>query len=76
MICCFHNIKLNIGKKSKSTKAGLKNQQKSREAFQCKICMQTFPSTSKAPELQNHITNKHSKNANGRTFAEIFPTYS
>ncbi|BGO91989.1 hypothetical protein NBRC10512_001058 [Rhodotorula toruloides] len=29
--------------------------------LKCKICMQLFMNTSRAPQLQEHATNKHSK---------------
>ncbi|GAA6017978.1 hypothetical protein JCM10207_002729 [Rhodosporidiobolus poonsookiae] len=38
--------------------------------IKCKICMQLFMSTTRAPALEEHAQNKHSK-----TTAECFPDF-
>ena len=57
----------------KAAKGG-KSQLKGNEAAKniaCKTCFQTFLSTSRGPELEQHAANKHSK-----TLAECFPAFS
>ncbi|KAH9947652.1 DUF1909-domain-containing protein [Amylocystis lapponica] len=58
-----------------AAKAGgtAKSQAKSNEAAMniiCATCKQTFFSTTRAPALEEHAQNKHSK-----TMAECFPTF-
>ncbi|KAJ5669351.1 hypothetical protein N7462_010421 [Penicillium macrosclerotiorum] len=48
---------------AKDTKVA-KSQTKSNEKamnIQCKVCLQTFLQTTKAPALQEHASNKHKK---------------
>ncbi|KAF5312584.1 hypothetical protein D9619_003335 [Psilocybe cf. subviscida] len=54
--------------------AGSKSQAKANVAalnIICTVCKQTFLLTTRAPALQEHSQNKHSK-----TIAECFPTFS
>jgi len=58
-----------------AAKAGVtgKSQTKANEAAMniiCQTCRQTFFSTSRAPALQEHAQNKHSK-----ALADCFPTF-
>eukprot|EP00048_Salpingoeca_helianthica_P015179 m.225509 g.225509 ORF g.225509 m.225509 type:complete len:82 (-) comp16706_c0_seq1:656-901(-) len=39
--------------------------------IQCKVCLQTFLCTTKKPELEEHVANKHGK----KGFDECFPGY-
>jgi len=59
---------------AKDQKGSAKSQLKTNEAAKsiaCSICKQTFLSTTRQPQLQQHTENKHS----GKTFAECFPGY-
>jgi len=59
---------------AKSAKGGNVSQLKANEAaksIQCHICKQSFFSTSRAPALTEHATNKHSK-----TLADCFPGFT
>ncbi|KIK71280.1 hypothetical protein GYMLUDRAFT_33423 [Collybiopsis luxurians FD-317 M1] len=52
---------------------GAKSQTKTNEAAKsiiCQTCRQAFFITTRAPELEQHAQNKHSK-----TMAECFPTF-
>ena len=60
------------GKGTKQSADGKKKMAADQAAIQCKICLQTFPSTSKQPALQVHIDAKHSKTKS--TFADCFPS--
>ncbi|GAA99781.1 uncharacterized protein L969DRAFT_52118 [Mixia osmundae IAM 14324] len=58
--------------KAKSN-AGGKSQLKSNAAsltIQCKTCLQTFQQTTKAPMLEEHAQNRHSKG-----LKDCFPTF-
>jgi hypothetical protein len=56
-----------------STTETRKNHEVAKNAYQCTICMAGFPRTVKAPELQQHIDNKHSKA--GKVITECFPGF-
>eukprot|EP00040_Diaphanoeca_grandis_P042728 m.265793 g.265793 ORF g.265793 m.265793 type:complete len:85 (+) comp63841_c0_seq1:342-596(+) len=47
---------------------------KDNAAYQCGVCRQTFPSTSKQPALQTHIDAKHAKLK--KPFADFFPNFT
>jgi hypothetical protein len=59
-------------KNTKISKETKKKMAKDQAAFQCSVCRQVFPQTTKQPALQGHIDNKHSKLK--KTFSECFPT--
>ncbi|KAJ8293573.1 hypothetical protein OF846_003573 [Rhodotorula toruloides] len=68
----FHSANMGNGAKAqqkrernaKDAKKGPTSQLANNKAamnLKCKICMQLFMNTSRAPQLQEHATNKHSK---------------
>ncbi|KAI1392878.1 DUF1909-domain-containing protein [Hypoxylon trugodes] len=56
-------------KDTKVAKSQLKSNVKAMD-IQCQICKSTFLKTTRAPQLTEHATNKHSK-----TIADCFPGY-
>ncbi|KAF7537690.1 hypothetical protein G7054_g3563 [Neopestalotiopsis clavispora] len=57
-------------KDSKVAKSQLKVNQAAMD-IQCQICKSTFLKTTRAPQLEQHAQNKHSK-----AIADCFPTYT
>ncbi|KAI0150881.1 At2g23090 like protein [Pestalotiopsis sp. NC0098] len=57
-------------KDSKVAKSQLKTNEKAMD-IQCQICKSTFLKTTRAPQLEVHAQNKHSK-----TIADCFPGYT
>ncbi|KAG8943194.1 hypothetical protein FRC04_003157 [Tulasnella sp. 424] len=58
----------------KNAKKGSSSQSKTNEAAKnilCEICRQTFLVTTRLPQLQQHVDNKHS----GKTVKDCFPKY-
>lgn len=51
-----------------------KKHEQSKAQIQCNICMQGFPSTVRAPELQQHLDARHEKLK--KTIPEVFPTFT
>ena len=68
-----NQAKLDAAGKASTTETR-KNHEVAKNAHQCTICMAGFPRTVKAPELQQHIDNKHSKA--GKDLKACFPTFS
>jgi len=59
---------------AKDAKGTAKSQLKTNEKamdIQCQICKSTFLKTTRAPQLTEHASNKHSK-----TIADCFPSYT
>ncbi|KAI0199787.1 At2g23090 like protein [Astrocystis sublimbata] len=56
-------------KDSKAAKSQLKVNEKAMD-IQCSICKSTFLKTTRAPQLTEHASNKHSK-----TLGDCFPGY-
>lgn len=50
-----------------------KKHEQSKNAIQCKVCLQGFPRTVRRPELEQHYE-KHAKA--GKSFEEIFPEFT
>ena len=62
------------GKKKTKISADTKNKMaKDQAAYQCSVCRQVFPRTTKQAALQGHIDNKHSSKKLKKTFSECFP---
>ena len=56
----------------KHTSEDIKKHEQSKNAVQCKVCLQGFPRTVRRAELEQHYE-KHTKT--GKTFAEVFPDF-
>ncbi|CCW65739.1 unnamed protein product [Phytomonas sp. EM1] len=56
----------------KHTGKDIERHEQSKNAVQCKICLQGFPRTVRRPELEQHYE-KHIKV--GKTFEEVFPDF-
>ncbi|KAI0392775.1 At2g23090 like protein [Xylariaceae sp. FL0594] len=57
-------------KEGKTAKSQLKTNAQAMD-IQCVICRSTFLKTTRAPQLTEHASNKHSK-----TLADCFPNYT
>ncbi|CBZ24357.1 hypothetical protein, unknown function [Leishmania mexicana MHOM/GT/2001/U1103] len=57
----------------KHTSDDMKKHEQSKNAIQCKVCLQGFPRTVRRPELEQHFE-KHSKV--GKFFEEVFPDFT
>ncbi|CAG9570021.1 hypothetical protein LMJF_10_0450 [Leishmania major strain Friedlin] len=57
----------------KHTSEDMKKHEQSKNAIQCKVCLQGFPRTVRRPELEQHFE-KHAKI--GKCFAEVFPDFT
>lgn len=51
-----------------------KKHEQSKNAIQCNVCMQGFPATVRAAELQQHLDARHAKLA--KTIADAFPNFT
>ncbi|TPP46629.1 Zinc-binding family protein [Leishmania donovani] len=57
----------------KHTSEDMKKHEQSKNAIQCKVCLQGFPRTVRRPELEQHFE-KHAKI--GKCFEEVFPDFT